>query len=677
MLFLRVLMMKLQESRREAKILKYQLQHNGERPPSSLLEENDDDDSTLGALNPRATPTKGGVPLKKNARSKYAENVQQDVEAPEAFEVEEEVIINGKTVKVKKTIYRQKTKKIVTNEKGEKVEVEEYVDVEESEVAKYEKLLKGTSSSNKTGPNGKKLVKIVTKNKNGEEVSQWVGSTDDIDINGDEEDNVVIRAVNGKTMRKVIKKDRNGNDVVEWAEVGEDDIFEGDDIANNGNGNNRGPNNKYRNKSIGQKKEDGVMMLEEEVEEEETIIDENGNAVTIKKKVVRTKQVKKFVDENGEEVIEEEVIDPETGEKVTVRRKVKELENAKFIQLDDDNDIQNTNNTQSVYSARGTRRLIRNQEVQTIFLVEDMIKSALASAGIKGEALSAINKILAKNGVDLNKPKLNRGEESEYVTVPGQGKKKIVYNQGQDVEEIEYITKDGRVIKKKVPKGAKDEYDITEDGTLVLKSPTGNKVKANLLRGKQTKADPSLSKLDESMMSVMSMDEDGKPVRKTKPKRLVPVDQGGTKKLTLDDYIRREEEFENKGVPLTKEEAQSRAMYKAMLTKAKQDPKMMDMFKKYIKEKGVNIDDEANFVVDFDNFKAFLDNFKERHKRCGETCSHLQKFYARIGFYPQWNNRVPLEMKKPDIAQSPGRTIKLPMISPRKAVGSRTHLGSY
>jgi len=75
----------------------------------------------------------------------------------------------------------------------------------------------------------------------------------------------------------------------------------------------------------------------------------------------------------------------------------------------------------------------------------------------------------------------------------------------------------------------------------------------------------------------------------------------------------------------------------------------MKMFKKFYKEKGGIIGENGEFLIDLDDFKEFHKNFAEAHKGCGPNCIHLQRFYSKIGYYPFWNNRKPLEMKKTSV----------------------------
>jgi len=123
-------------------------------------------------------------------------------------------------------------------------------------------------------------------------------------------------------------------------------------------------------------------------------------------------------------------------------------------------------------------------------------------------------------------------------------------------------------------------------------------------------------------------------------------------------------------IPAVNDDAQMTVMYNAMLTKAEQDPKILYFLKNFIREKGETVDDE-NFTPQYELFVEFMKDFRKTHQRCGENCNHLQRFYARIGFYHIWNKRSPLAMKKPAIVSNMARTkagMKLPNIPDKKVL---------
>jgi len=747
-------MKKLQETRKEIKILQYQLEH-GKKPESvDMIDfEDENEEEIMNYITNSSHKLKGlskgqmsmsrpqtlKKKIDKNGKVVYEDvNATEDIGPVEVTEVEEEVIVDGKVVKMKKTVYKQLKKKIIINDLGERIEIEEFEDIDNENVtidnegkvttkgvkitSDGKKMMKviskdkneketvkwvevpidtntndeSSKSSNKIKTaNGKTLKKIVKKDKNGKEVAQWIDSGDNSEDSEDE--NVekigglaIKRAQNGKIFTKTVTKDKKGKTIIQWVEVPEEGLdvlkeikspsgkvmktimmkdkdgkeivqfIDAEQIESDGKGG-------FKIK-IGKKK-DRMVTMQEEVEEEVIILDENGKKVAIKKKVIKTRNVQKFIDENGEEVIEEEIVDAVTGEKRIERKKIRDLKNIKLIdQTFEDNQSEHDQNIQC--SARSTK--IKHMSAQTNFSTEEAIKFALEEAGVSGLALNDINKILSKLGVDLNNPKRRKQEESfEYERNQDKGKKKIHY-MSEDIEEIEYITQEGVRIKKKIPKGIGDDYEVNEEGELVHKdlkleklnkiSKYGRKYHGSNFQNSFNQNTPDI--FEESTMSAMSLDEEGNAIKKFKTKQT--QFKGEKIKPSLDDYIRREEEFEKNGLSLTKEEMQSRAMYKAMLTKAKQDPKLMNLFKNFMKEKGIKIEDEENYIADFDTFQEYLQTFKMKHGKCGDTCSHLQRFYARIGYYPLWNNRVPLEMKKPHIANDKARYRNKPLDSEKQ-----------
>lgn len=118
------------------------------------------------------------------------------------------------------------------------------------------------------------------------------------------------------------------------------------------------------------------------------------------------------------------------------------------------------------------------------------------------------------------------------------------------------------------------------------------------------------------------------------------------------------------------EGGQMAVMYNAMLTKAEQDPKILQAMKNFLKDKGEVVDEET-FAPNYELFVEFVSDFRQAHQRCGENCSHLQRFYARIGYYHIWNKRSPLAMKKPSLVTNvnKGKTaMKLPNIPEKKVL---------
>lgn len=123
-------------------------------------------------------------------------------------------------------------------------------------------------------------------------------------------------------------------------------------------------------------------------------------------------------------------------------------------------------------------------------------------------------------------------------------------------------------------------------------------------------------------------------------------------KLTIEECIRQEVLRDTKEPAATKEEAQMRIMYRAMLTRAKQQPKVSAWMKKSIQDANLGPLNEDHPVVDYNLFEQFVTNFAQAHAACGENCSHLRDFYAKIGYLTSWNNREVMSVKRAQIGVS-------------------------
>lgn len=68
------------------------------------------------------------------------------------------------------------------------------------------------------------------------------------------------------------------------------------------------------------------------------------------------------------------------------------------------------------------------------------------------------------------------------------------------------------------------------------------------------------------------------------------------------------------------------------------------------KEVNGNFDGDIQ-MPNFEEFKEFLERMLNQHKKCGKECSHLKRFYEKIGYLPteknsSYANRVPFNPKK-------------------------------
>lgn len=112
--------------------------------------------------------------------------------------------------------------------------------------------------------------------------------------------------------------------------------------------------------------------------------------------------------------------------------------------------------------------------------------------------------------------------------------------------------------------------------------------------------------------------------------------------------------------PQEGDDAQMNVMYKTMMARAEQDPKILSIMKNYARERGEIIEEDSDYVPNYNLFVDYIKNLRETHQRCGENCHHLQRFYSRIGYYHIWNKRSPLTLKKPDMVEEYSQKSKLP-----------------
>lgn len=139
----------------------------------------------------------------------------------------------------------------------------------------------------------------------------------------------------------------------------------------------------------------------------------------------------------------------------------------------------------------------------------------------------------------------------------------------------------------------------------------------------------------------------------------------------LNQMILEEERNQSMNEGLPKAQQQTKVMYKAMLNSAMKDPKIINMFKRAQLKEGGDVADNGEFIPDYTTFHKFVDEFIGRHKKCGADCIHLQRFYSRIGYYPTYQNRKTMEMKKKDLTNMPDKErhrYKLPLIPKVKKV---------
>ena len=106
-----------------------------------------------------------------------------------------------------------------------------------------------------------------------------------------------------------------------------------------------------------------------------------------------------------------------------------------------------------------------------------------------------------------------------------------------------------------------------------------------------------------------------------------------------------------------KEEKELEDMYSALQQKALVMPNVKKIFTNMVQKKNPNINlqdlEEGNFEVDFEVFKEHMVNFKETHRRCGEDCPHLRRFYEKVGYNTKAKKREFFSLRVTDIDKLP------------------------
>jgi len=77
--------------------------------------------------------------------------------------------------------------------------------------------------------------------------------------------------------------------------------------------------------------------------------------------------------------------------------------------------------------------------------------------------------------------------------------------------------------------------------------------------------------------------------------------------------------------------------------------KQVVLFKHIKKELGEDFDGNVT-MPNLDEFKEFMERMLNKHKRCGKECSHLKRFYEKIGWSPGektnlYSNRIEFKPK--------------------------------
>ena len=141
-------------------------------------------------------------------------------------------------------------------------------------------------------------------------------------------------------------------------------------------------------------------------------------------------------------------------------------------------------------------------------------------------------------------------------------------------------------------------------------------------------------------------------------------------KLTIEECLRLEVNKEKEAPAHNREDGQVRIMYRSMLAKAKQDPKLIQYIRRLVEIEGQDLSASEHPIVEFSAFARFVKKYADFHEKCGEHCEHIVKFYAKIGYQVFWNKRAPMPIKRAEIgvrANDTGRNSpRFPSIGKKK-----------
>ena len=113
-------------------------------------------------------------------------------------------------------------------------------------------------------------------------------------------------------------------------------------------------------------------------------------------------------------------------------------------------------------------------------------------------------------------------------------------------------------------------------------------------------------------------------------------------KLTIEECLRQEMNKEKESPAHNREDGQIRIMYRSMLAKAKQDPKLIQYIRRLVEIEGEDLSVSEHPIVEFTAFARFVNRYVNFHEKCGQNCEHVVKFYAKIGYQVYWNKRAPM-----------------------------------
>ena len=106
-----------------------------------------------------------------------------------------------------------------------------------------------------------------------------------------------------------------------------------------------------------------------------------------------------------------------------------------------------------------------------------------------------------------------------------------------------------------------------------------------------------------------------------------------------------------------------REMYRALERKVEMNPSIKNLFKKYIGRMHIEhspervqlMENNLEFQIEYDDFSGYVKSFAQNHKKCGDSCIHLRRFFDKIGFQQlnPYGNRLVIALPTTNIDKLP------------------------
>lgn len=142
----------------------------------------------------------------------------------------------------------------------------------------------------------------------------------------------------------------------------------------------------------------------------------------------------------------------------------------------------------------------------------------------------------------------------------------------------------------------------------------------------------------------------------THRQQLTTPSVGSSEELLRRTYNQLSREKMDPKVSPIKKDINLALMYDLMKQRVALNPSLKNTFKTTVQQrsKAAGKSFEPNkFEIDFEDFKEYYETLERVHKKCGDNCPHLRRFYEKIGYWPYLEERSTLPLPRTDIDKLP------------------------